>query len=326
MSQHLIKYHSIDNPKNKLIDDIRSHVPKDCEFVATEKIHGANMSIHIFPDGTVRFASRNRWLEETDEFNGYKTIKEEVQEKCVKMSKMVEFKDRFIVYGELFGGVYPNRYTPSNIKQIQKEIYYTNLLSFFAFDIKVDGAYMDFNDYYRLCDKVDLPYPNVIVSGTLDECLQFDVENFETPIPAILGLPPVENNFAEGVVIKPVVNYYHPKGYRFIVKLKKSSFSDVRPKVKILTRTGEEVDDETINITEEMLRYINKNTVESVSIKNSNTKLLQAKLIGLVVSDAISTFKRDNPDVVLPSKKHQKKFISATLTNATVKLLEDQEK
>eukprot|EP01126_Amoeba_proteus_P055738 TRINITY_DN6941_c0_g1_i4.p2 TRINITY_DN6941_c0_g1~~TRINITY_DN6941_c0_g1_i4.p2 ORF type:complete len:178 (-),score=43.49 TRINITY_DN6941_c0_g1_i4:41-574(-) len=66
--------------------------------------------------------------------------------------------------------------------------------------------------------------------GTYTDCLEFDVK-FESHLPARLGLPKIENNYAEGIVIKPLKELHvnTKKGTtRAIVKKKAVEFQEIR--------------------------------------------------------------------------------------------------
>ncbi|EPY28838.1 RNA-editing ligase [Angomonas deanei] len=164
---------------------------------------------------------------------------------------------KVVLHGELFGAKYnhplvpkskkictlPNgrRYPMSSV-EIQREPFpqYSPELHFFAFDIKysVSGAKEDevnvyYDDFVEICSHVPgLLYAKALVRGTLDDCLAFDVENFMTPLPALLGLGnyPLEHNLAEGLVIRHV-RHGDPKlsnGVPTIIKLRCSSFMELK--------------------------------------------------------------------------------------------------
>ncbi|EPY36153.1 RNA-editing ligase, partial [Angomonas deanei] len=164
---------------------------------------------------------------------------------------------KVVLHGELFGAKYnhplvpkskkictlPNgrRYPMSSV-EIQREPFpqYSPELHFFAFDIKysVSGAKEDevnvyYDDFVEICSHVPgLLYAKALVRGTLDDCLAFDVENFMTPLPALLGLGnyPLEHNLAEGPVIRHV-RHGDPKlsnGVPTIIKLRCSSFMELK--------------------------------------------------------------------------------------------------
>lgn len=93
---------------------------------------------------------------------------------------------------------------------VQREIFYCSGLEFYAFDIAIQRTvsapkeYIDFSRALDLFEQHKLFYAKPLFVGSLADCTNFDV-NFNTTIPARLGLPPIAGNFAEGVVIKPLL-------------------------------------------------------------------------------------------------------------------------
>jgi len=144
------------------------------------------------------------------------------------------------------------------VRHVQKGVYYSPRVQFYAFDIKVlpdpgflawDEATKLFNECEFMCTEAlgrgmllpsrihrpknsPLPLPQSIFSlshslvGKLSDLLKFNVESFESTIPGRLKLPPIAKNFAEGVVLKPVTPLYTAKGNRAILKKKHSSFTE----------------------------------------------------------------------------------------------------
>merc|ERR1712048_462441 len=96
---------------------------------------------------------------------------------------------------------------------VQIGVWYAPDLHFMAFDVAADVSgqrlYLDFADARDICTRCGLFFVEPLRMGTLEECLDFDIE-FETTIPLRLGLPPLPpgaggaaTNLAEGVVIRP---------------------------------------------------------------------------------------------------------------------------
>merc|ERR1719401_344116 len=86
-----------------------------------------------------------------------------------------------------------------------------------AFDVAIETAsgrqFMDFHAAQNLCENSGLMFAQPLCEGSLSECLDFPIE-FETTLPARLGLPPLapgaeggaeggDRNVAEGVVVRP---------------------------------------------------------------------------------------------------------------------------
>src|SRR5206468_2273355 len=111
------------------------------------------------------------------------------------------------IYGEFYGGLYTG--VKGKFKAIQKTIFYTPELEFEAFDLFYntnDGAehILDYKKAVELFEHAKLPYAHVLAEGTLPELMKaLDVETFESTIHAKYGLPKLEQNFAEGYVLKP---------------------------------------------------------------------------------------------------------------------------
>ena len=66
---------------------------------------------------------------------------------------------------------------------------------------------LGFNEYTDIFSKVDnLLYSKALVRGSASQCINFNVEHFETPIPSLLGLSefPIERNYAEGIIMRHV--------------------------------------------------------------------------------------------------------------------------
>ena len=54
----------------------------------------------------------------------------------------------------------------------------------------------------------------------LNDCLAYP-HVFPTAIPGELGLPPIDGNLCEGIVLKPLIPIYLPDGSRVAVKVKR---------------------------------------------------------------------------------------------------------
>jgi Rnl2 family RNA ligase len=195
----------------------------DAEFVALEKVHGSNFAFET--DGrAVTYFSRNRSLEVQERFVGttvpaetmgryHGPVKQAFHLCSVAMGggDSPRRPKSVIIYGEYFGGWYPHK----DVKQegpgagapVQKGIVaYAPGHHFFAFDVCIDGAFLDYDAAQDLLQRAGFPLvASPIVRGTFDDCMRFDVDSFHTTIPGLLGLPPCQSfSTAEGLVIRPV--------------------------------------------------------------------------------------------------------------------------
>ena len=204
--------------------------PKKLEWIATEKIDGSNFSIYSNGKDT-KFAKRTGFLKSDEWFYNYQSISIELSIKSSKIYNILHSKDpniKFIViYGELCGGFYPKEVDkwkgpiPSRINEkgiiiipleeraVQEGVYYSDKLKHIIFDIAIMNnqnklKYLEYNEMVKLCKEVDLPYTPILSIGSLQKLLDYSL-NFNSTIPSLFGLKCVENNLAEGIVIRPSV-------------------------------------------------------------------------------------------------------------------------
>ncbi|KAG5512315.1 hypothetical protein JKF63_07840 [Porcisia hertigi] len=258
-------YTEIDLPTETRIDAIRRTALAQEEWVACEKVHGTNFSVYLLNENEVRFAKRSGIMDPNENFFGYHLLIDEFSAQIRALCGILKRKygvggrmGRVVLHGELFGAKYKHPLVPKSSKwctlpngkripiagvEIQSEAFpqYSPELHYFAFDVKysVSGAEEDvvllpFDEFTEVCSQVqNLLYAKPLVRGTLDECLAFDVENFTTPLPALLGLGnyPLEGNLAEGVVIRHVrrgTPAVENVGVSTIIKLRCSSFMELK--------------------------------------------------------------------------------------------------
>jgi hypothetical protein len=114
------------------------------------------------------------------------------------------------VFGEFYGGAYPELEGKSKAKPIQREVYYSPDVEFEAFDLFYKTTHGDetlkilnYKQACQLFEKVGLPYAHILAEGSVKELLKtLDPEVFESTIYLKHGLKKVDGNFAEGYVIK----------------------------------------------------------------------------------------------------------------------------
>lgn len=213
------RYPSINDVDLWQLHKIRTDVEgSDVVFVALEKVHGSNFAFET--NGvSVQYFSRNRRLDRQELFVG-KTRPQEAMQQYHKAvlatfplcaSKANRPVQSVIIYGEYFGGWYPHEQVkqegPGAGAPVQKGIVaYSPTHHFYAFDVCVDGRFLDFDEATEVLSEAGFPLiATPVVRGSFNTCMDFDVESFRTTIPQLLGLPPCENYaIAEGLVIRPV--------------------------------------------------------------------------------------------------------------------------
>jgi len=324
------KYNEIENSyREKFISNINNMLAArelENEFVVLEKVHGANFS--FWYDGNeLRTAKKSDFVggEGEDFYNSHliktrytdniKNLFEHFNRKFGKINDMV-------VYGELFGGHYPDaKKKDPSIKMVQKGIAYCPDLDFFAFDIKVDGEYINADDVEYLCRAFDIFHAKILFRGKLEDCLKYPNE-FLTTIPAHYGLPDVVGNICEGVVIKPIKNAYFRNGSRVIIKNKNEKWSE-REKSDKTPREVVELSPETNTLLNEALAYATENRLKNVLSKweGDVTSSDFGRLMQLMNVDALEDFMKDFGDEYEKLSKEDAKTINKKLGNANSNII-----
>lgn len=377
-------YGEIDLPSESRIIAINKTSLGKSDWVAVEKIHGTNFGIYLLDEKCVRFAKRSGIMDPNENFFGYHILIDEFSAQVRILCDILKQKfntsriGRLVLNGELFGARYRHPLVPKSEKwctlpngkkfpiagvQIQREPFpqYSPELHFFAFDIKfsVSGDELDFvmlgyDDFVEVCSKVpNLLYAKALVRGSLSQCVAFDVENFVTPIPALLGLGnyPLEGNLAEGVVIRHVrrgAPDVENLGVATIIKLRCSSFMELKHPGKqkelketfidtvraaALKRTGEitAIPDALLPRLESAANALLLNNVSDGRLNNVLSKIGREPLLSgsvtkadvalLLAKDALKDFLKDVDDVVLNTSLSFRKMLITNCFHEAQKLI-----
>ncbi len=212
---------------------------KKTEWVVTEKIHGANFCI-LANDEQSHFAKRKAILPEEENFFGYHNLRTTLAEQANLLFNEVlqVYQDTIAVaiYGELFGGAYPHpEVAPvAQVQAIQTGVFYSPNIHFWVFDLlritDTSAYYLGFDELVTFCDQVQMPMIPALFRGTYQEAQNHPIK-FTSTISGSLLLPELENNWAEGVVIKPAepILLDTAKGWmRPVIKKKTALFSEDR--------------------------------------------------------------------------------------------------
>jgi Rnl2 family RNA ligase len=202
------------------------------------------------------------------------------------------------------------------------------VVQFYAFDIRTDHGYVNYDKCIEIFQKLDLFHAKILTRGTLEDVIKFEVEGFQTTIPGLLGLPDIEDNIAEGVVIKPV-NAHYISGDRVIIKKKTKAFSEVNVesimKLKKEQKKNVEIkkiSDEVIELSNILVCYVTINRVKNLISKIGEVKVDEVNsLIGLLAKDAFTDFKIDYESRYEKLKEEEKKSLSKKLANASKDLI-----
>lgn len=332
------KYNSIENSyREKYINAIydAGYGAASTRYHVQEKVHGANMSIYC-NGKIVKFASRNHMLADGEKFYGIDVISQDISVKVLTLWHMIQghLIDKpltsLIIYGELFGGNYPHKDVPkhNNTPSIQTGVFYSPDNKFIAFDMYVklgvvggSGRLIEISLMNDLLDEAGIMRCRSLLTDTLDKCLVYPNDN-PSIIHTQLGLPPIDDNIMEGVVIKPEISCYLKNGTRVIIKNKNEKFNEksrqtarkpkvpLRPHVETLITIG--------------LCYVTENRYNNVlshcgAVDYSDSSNI-GMLIPMLVNDVMTDFTNENESLVDLSKI-DRKIVQKAITNACKNLV-----
>jgi len=332
------KYPSIENIyRERFIENVRVAGYANENYHVQEKIHGVNLAIYC--DGeSIQFAAREHVITGDEKFYGLNDISQELAIDAfnlwhiIKQYEAAEFVTGFIIYGELFGGMYPHSEVPKNndVIRVQKGVHYGPDTMFIAFDLYVtsqepedlsEGSFINVSFANNLFDTVGITRAETLHFGNLDSCLEYSSE-FQTTIPSISGLPEIEDNICEGVVIKPDNSLYLNSGKRVVIKNKNERFSEKNRERK--HKPTEPLSPITEAFVNTALSYVNENRYNNVVSKMGEIDYDEPKnisiLIPALVKDVMEDFVKENPDFTHLDKT-EKKASQKAVTNAAKSLI-----
>lgn len=205
--------------------------PMGGPWVALEKLHGAQLV--VASDGaSIHVGKRKAWLEADQPFFGWQLIAAELAAGVRAIARQAGAAQT-VVYGELVGGAYPHPEVAPipGLSAVQTGIWYTPSLAWVAFDVLVatgdddEGELLAHHEVEALAGAAGVRVPPCLLRGTRTELERVEVR-FPTRVPAWFGLPPIANNLAEGVVLKPDARIAGAE--RPVIKRKLPEFDDDR--------------------------------------------------------------------------------------------------
>lgn len=200
-------------------------------WVALEKLHGAHLI--VASDGeAIRVGKRKAWLADDEPFFGWQLVAAELAAGVRALAARAAAK-QVVVYGELIGGGYPHPEVAPvpGLSPVQTGIWYTPALAWVPFDVLVaggdddDGELLAHREVEELAEAAGLRTPPRLAAGTRTELERTPVR-FPTSVPAWFELPPLADNLAEGIVLKPDARVL--PGERPVIKRKLPEFDDER--------------------------------------------------------------------------------------------------
>ncbi len=177
------------------------------KVMISEKLEGSNYSCTAFKDGRVVVNQRKHSIKEMPEQGEHKFWKVSRELGILEMMKNIQMDtgaEDATIRGEFLGpGVQKNLY---KFKQFQLRF----------FDLMLTGVYVNVEDFLRYAEKFgfkDLLVPILAVDVYLDEWLAGKTVQQAAGGKSALGF-----EYREGIVIKPMVETFHPDIGRLIIK------------------------------------------------------------------------------------------------------------
>ena len=94
-------------------------------------------------------------------------------------------------------------------RAVQEGVYYSDKIKHIVFDIALiyddnNIKYLEYNEMVKICEEFKIPFTPILTKGSLQKLLDYSLE-FNSTIPSLFGLKCIENNKAEGIVIRPSI-------------------------------------------------------------------------------------------------------------------------
>lgn len=316
------KYSSVENTfDDEYMEKVRREVPQDTVFVVQEKVHGSNVSfVCALPDGEMHFGKRTSFVEEDEHFFNWKEFVPKYENRIRKVCSLVkEYVPEAVscnIFGEMFGGSYPHpdvKRCPG-LPSIQKGVFYCPSHEFYGFDIfcvtPSSAYYLPVDTVGKIFSLAGILYAETLFEGGLDDCLHYS-NAFPSTIPSKLGLPPLEDNICEGIVIRPKVPINLSSGARVIIKSKNARFAEKKAHRDKVPQKSVEYTEELSLLLSNVADYITEPRIGNVTSKVGQMVFPRefGKMLGLYSKDVIEDFlKGYGTDYYELSKAEQKLF------------------
>ncbi len=275
---NFVKYSSLENHyQQKFIDKMQmsGFCEPDVMYQVTEKCHGSNFAFYAQAD-KVTIAKRTGFTDSSFFSCGDVYDRYELNIGALYCALAMSPTDTLIVYGELAG------------KGIQKEIDYGDK-DFYVYDMKLNGKFMDQDMVVHMCELFDLKHVTVLVR----ECTFAQAMLVEEEYTSLI-LTTDADNFAEGIVIKPIKTLYLMNGSRVAVKKVAHAFKEKNGHKGKVKKPAEQLPDDLMVHLNDIAPYLCDNRLRSVI---SHVGIPQKNEFGMIAGrltqDAISDYNKD---------------------------------
>lgn len=321
------KYRSIENSyRAKYLDLLHLHGLSAGMWVVEEKVHGANFSVWI-ENGEVRLAKRSSFIAE-DGTGFYRADKllPNLTACAQKLAALLpDVQGPIAVYGEIFGGRYdhPEVAKCNDVSAVQKGVDYSPDIHFIAYDLFYNDEFAPVNERQELLERAGFMSMPVLTVGTFEECMKYPNE-FRTIIPDLLGLPPIEGNTCEGIVLKPMEAKYLPDGSRVILKNKNTKFTEKEQRDAPEVKTPEPLTPEQEEMYRNFTQFINANRVAAVCSKIGEVSIKDFKrVLNDMRTDVFEEFNKDYADDFAGLEKSDRQRLTKLFNSVLAQSVKD---
>lgn len=314
------KYDEIDNHDRK--KTINFYIEKGFvrgEWIGEEKANGSNLLLCIYLDEDlnelqVKFGRRQDFLEEGESFFGLHELKPSLIEKAralwiaMERKEMITKEDIIYCYGELIGGFYPTM-NEKGKQKVQSGNYYSPDKRFYGFDIFLRGTYINRNMRNYLFKEAGILYLEPLVRGTFEECLNFDIY-VPSQIPKALGLPTIESNLIEGIVLKPIIPIEHEGDMIALKKKDEELLRKARTKGSKQKKEETPLSDAGQDLLEKGRHYLTESRINDLFSKLGEFTIKRfGEFVGEFKKDVFSDFNKYHEDEFTALDKEEQKLI-----------------
>jgi Rnl2 family RNA ligase len=177
------------------------------DWVATEKIHGGQLVLG-YDGGALHVGKRKAWLRPDEAFFGWQLLRDRFQ---LAVEAALDRGGAAVrIFGELYGGAYPHPDVPAapGMAPVQTGVWYSPTVRYALFDVLRhaepgdEGRFLPYAEVAAVATAAGLDVVPLLARGTRTSLDAVPVR-FPTRVPHLLGLPELDGNLAEGVVLRP---------------------------------------------------------------------------------------------------------------------------
>ncbi|RKS07660.1 Rnl2 family RNA ligase [Nocardiopsis sp. Huas11] len=223
-------------PYPKISERLRLDASGGQEWIALEKVHGAHFAV-VCDRGGPRPAKRREPLEDDalDGFFGVSRIWPALAVSAARFASRLRETEGgatvVTIYGELAGGCYPHPDVPAvpGAEPVQTGVWYAPDLRWLPFDASVETSagrwWISDRSLRAGAAAAGLTCAPALARGPLHR-VEALPRTFPTRVPALFGLPALEDNLAEGYVLRPAGRWRQDGAGRPQAKVKQKAFAE----------------------------------------------------------------------------------------------------